>query len=302
VRGRVADDAGGQAAATATSRLRLLRAGAVAAEIDAENGGLLTSVAIDGDELLAPVVPQPRGVPRGGSYLLAPWVGELFEGRLPFRGREHRLPTGGDRHAIHGLVFSGAWEVEDHTERRVGLRRDLVAPWPFGGWVRQAFALDPAGLTQTAEITAGSRAMPVSLGWHPWFRVSDPERVSVTVDARRHLVLDADLIPTGASHDVAGEVDLRDGPAIGGRRMDVVYVDVASPARLMLPGRTVVIDFDPAISIVVVYAADGSVCIEPWTSWPDAANASARGHDAGLIILEAGETVSRWMRWTWSPT
>ena len=142
----------------------------------------------------------------------------------------------------------------------------------------------------------------MSLGWHPWFRVVDPDRVSVAVDASMHLELDADLIPTGATLEVAGDVDLRDGPAIGGRRIDVVYVEVGRPARLALPGRTLVIDFDPAISIVVVYVADGTVCVEPWTSWPDAANASARGHDTGLITLEAGETVRRWMRWSWSAT
>jgi aldose 1-epimerase len=271
------------------------------AAVDVVRGGLLTSVRVDGDELLASVSPGRPGVPRGGSFLLAPWVGELAGGRLPFRGREHRLPTGTDHHAIHGLVFSGAWDDDDHGERRLTIRRDLGPPWPFGGSVRQTFELGPEGLTQTVEVSAGTEAMPVSLGWHPWFRVDDPDRVSVAVAADHQLDLDAELIPTGVTLDVSGDVDLRTGPVLGARRIDVVYVDATPPARLTRPGHSIAIDFDPAIRYVVVYVSDGAVCIEPWTSWPDAPNAAERGHETGLTVLEAGDTLVRWMRWTWSP-
>jgi aldose 1-epimerase len=293
-------DGRAQVGIVAPGAVHHLRAGPAVAVIDAAHGGLLTSVSIAGEELLAPVRPRPGAVPLGGSYLLAPWVGELFEGRLPFRGRQHRMPSGGGRHARHGLVFDGPWEVEDRSDRVLGLRRDLAGPWPFGGSVRQTIELEPDRLTQIAEVTAATHAMPVSLGWHPWFRVADPDRVRVAVDADRYLELDAELIPTGATREVSGEVDLRDGPVLGERRLDVVYVGATSPARLALPGLSVEIAFDPAIAFVVVYVADGAVCIEPWTSWPDAANASALGHDAGLVALEPGETLRRWMRWTWS--
>jgi aldose 1-epimerase len=276
-----------------------LEAGTASALIDAEHGGLLASLSVDGLELLAPAAPRPGMVPRGGSFVLAPWVGELFEGRLPFRGREHRLPTGTGRHAVHGLVYSGAWAVEHVGAARVILARELVEPWPFGGTVRQTFELGPDGLTQSVEIVAVDLAMPVSLGWHPWFRVPDPASVSVALDAGRFLDLDGDLIPTGEVRDVSGVVDLRHGPVLGARRIDVVYVDARSPARLTLPGRIIEISFDPLISIVVVYVADGTVCIEPWTSWPDAPNASDRGCDTGLVVLEAGDTLRRWMRWSW---
>jgi aldose 1-epimerase len=278
---------------------RSIRAGPASAEVHPEHGGLVGSVAIDGVELLAPVVPGRPGVPRGGSFLLAPWVGELSGGRLPFRGEEHRMPTDGGRHAVHGLVGSGAWEVEDHGQARLTIRRELGPPWPYGGSVRQAFALDPNGMTHQAEVVAGARAMPVSLGWHPWFRVVDPERVSLSVDAGRHLELDDELIPTGRTLDVAGDVDLRDGPTLGRRRIDVVYVDATPPVRLTLPDRSLTVDFDPRIRYLVVYVSDGSLCIEPWTSWPDAPNAAERGLDAGLVALEPGERLERWMRWSW---
>jgi galactose mutarotase-like enzyme len=287
-------------ASDAPSPLRHLHAGPVSATVDAEHGGNLVSVAIHGDELLAPGVATRGEIPRYGSFLLAPWVGELREGRLPFEGRVHHLPTGGYRHAIHGLVYAGPWDVERQTERRLVLRRALEDPWPFGGWVRQTFDLEPGGLRQTAEITAGTQAMPVGLGWHPWFRVPDVTAVRVRIDASRHLALDAELIPTGQVLDVVGVLDLRHGPRLEDRRIDVVYLDVTPPARLTLPGRAIEITWDAGISIVVVYVDDGTVCIEPWTSWPDAVNAGQHGHDTGSVVLRAGETLHRWMHWRWS--
>jgi galactose mutarotase-like enzyme len=293
---------GAVGSAGATARLLRLEAGSASALIDAEHGGTLISVEVDGLELLVPGEPSPAGaIPRHGSFLLAPWVGELFEGRLPFQGHEHRLPTGGQRHAVHGLVYSGAWDVIEHSARCLALRRDLAEPWPFGGWVRQTFELQAHGLRQTAMITAGSRAMPAALGWHPWFRVSDSSTVRVHIDASRHLGLDDELIPTGATLEVAGDLDLRRGPVLGERRIDVVYVDARPPARLTLPERVVSIDWDPGIAIVVVYVDDGSVCIEPWTAWPDAPNAAARDEATGLTVLQPGETLRRWMEWAWSP-
>jgi galactose mutarotase-like enzyme len=71
------------------------------------------------------------------------------------------------------------------------------------------------------------------------------------------------------------------------------------PARLELPSRTVEISFDAAIDIVTVFTEPGFVCVEPWTSWPDAAAWAARGAATGLIDFDAGGAVSRWMRWSW---
>jgi galactose mutarotase-like enzyme len=91
------------------------------------------------------------------------------------------------------------------------------------------------------------------------------------------------------------------GPALGARRIDVVYDDATPPARLTLAGRVVSIDWDPDIAFLVVYVDEGSVCIEPWTARPDAPDAAARGHMTGLTVLQPGDTLRRWMDWAWSP-
>ena len=46
---------------------------------------------------------------------MAPFAGRLHEGRLVWRGREHRLPLHAAPHAIHGTAVDGAWQVVAST-------------------------------------------------------------------------------------------------------------------------------------------------------------------------------------------
>jgi aldose 1-epimerase len=279
----------------------VLRAGRASATVDSEHGGMLLSVDIGGLELLQPPRPFVGSIPTHGSFLLAPWVGELFEGRLLFEGREYSLPRNAERHAAHGLVFADRWLVESGGASKLRLSRELGPPWPFGGTVTQQFELAPDSLLQVAEIHAGDSSMPVGIGWHPWFHAPDPDRVRICVDASHYAELDRELIPTGTVHPVAGVVDLRRDDVFGHRRIDVVLVDAKSPVRLAIGDREIELAFDSAISTVVVYSAEGTVCIEPWSSWADAIRGSASGFPTGNVVLAPTETLRRWMRWTWAP-
>jgi aldose 1-epimerase len=241
-------------------------------------------------------------IPQHGSFLMAPWVAELHLGRLAFRGETHQLPANVGRHAVHGLVMNGAWVVESRSATRVALVRELVDPWPFGGHVRHEIRLDDRGVTQIAIVVAAARAMPVSIGWHPWFRCESPNRSRVRVEATGRLDLDDELIPTGRVLALSGDVDLREAPTFGERRIDVVYVGAASPVEYLQPGLRLSMAFDPAISVVVVYSTAGTICIEPWSVWPDAVRMAGLGFPSGVVELESGETLARWTRWTWEHT
>src|SRR5207342_2863174 len=48
--------------------------------------------------------------------------------------------------------------------------------WPFGGSAHQRIVAGRDRLELTLSVRAGRAAMPVVVGWHPWFR--KPERVS----------------------------------------------------------------------------------------------------------------------------
>jgi aldose 1-epimerase len=279
-----------------------LFAGNARASVRTADGGVLSSLTVDGDELLVSQPERVRGVPHYGSFVLAPWVGEVFHGRMRYRGEDHQLPLRGKRHAVHGVVYDGPWEVLSASQDSLELSRPFGDHWPLGGSVRQIFELDPYGLTQRVEVSAGDAAMPVAIGWHPWFAVPATGETRLTADASSYAELDDDLIPTGRVLPLDGVADF--GASSGGflvrsATIDMVLVDVPSPACLRLPNRTVEVSFDPAISTLVVYATNDSICVEPWTSWPDAVRGQALGMPTGVIDLEPRQSVERWMRWSW---
>ena len=283
-----------------TAGLVELAAGDARATIDPTVGGMLVSLRVAGHEVLVPPRAAPGPVPTHGSFLMAPWVGELCDGQLEFRGQRAQLRPNRGRHAIHGLVARAPWEVTCADPTTVRLARDLPAPWPFGGTVTQHVALDAAGITLEAEVRSADQAMPVALGWHPWFACPDPASVRVRVEADTELELDDDLLPTGRVRAVRGDTDLRAAPVLGDRRIDSVFLGAASPAVVDLGAVELRLLFDAAIEIVVVYTSEGAVCVEPWSAWPDAFRMAAAGHPSGVAVLEAGESMRRWTRWEWS--
>lgn len=280
-----------------------LTAGDASATLAPDEGGMLLSLQVAGHELLA-----ARGratdqgpVPRHGSFLMAPWVGELSMGQLEFRGTHATIPANHGRHAVHGLVATGAWDVARVAPASTQLVREFEPPWPFGGVVVQNLTLDAEGITLEAEVRAGGVAMPAALGWHPWFACPDPSLVRVRVDAAAELELDRELLPTGVVRPVTAETDLRDGPILGDREIDAVFVGARSPATIELPDLVLEIHFDPAIDTVVVFTSPGAVCVEPWSAWPDAFRMAAAGHPSGAQELQPDESLRRWTRWTWTP-
>jgi galactose mutarotase-like enzyme len=277
-----------------------LAAGDAAATIAPDEGGMLLSLRVAGQELLMQRRPGTEPVPTFGSFLLAPWVGEMHLGLVEFRGTQGQIPPNKGRHAIHGLVATGPWQVADAGPMHASLIRQLDPPWPFGGTVVQDVTLDADGITLRAEIRAGDVAMPAAVGWHPWFACPDPGVVRVGVDASSRLELDGELLPTGNVRSVDGTADLRNAPILGSRTLDAVYIGAASPARLDTPQLELQIHFDPLIQNVVVYSSPGAVSIEPWSAWPDAFRMAAGGHPTNVQVLEPGESLRRWTRWQWA--
>ena len=86
--------------------------------IDLRNGGRLSSLCIDGLELLV----QPHGAEgmRWGCFPMAPWAGRVRDGRFVHRGREYRLPL--------GLQFIGA-PGGDEMLMAVGAAYEDAAGW-----------------------------------------------------------------------------------------------------------------------------------------------------------------------------
>ncbi|MFI5227343.1 MAG: aldose 1-epimerase, partial [Candidatus Limnocylindrales bacterium] len=204
--------------------------------------------------------------------------------------------------AIHGLVFDRPWRITSSDAGSLDLEVDLgPLGWPFGGVARQAIRLTSGSLELTAEVVAGEMSMPAGLGWHPWFRRPDEGDMTVRVDAVDTLETAPDLIPTGRLLPVAGDTDLRTGPALGERRLDHVYPAVRSPVVVTWPDLVLTMVSSPAVDTFVVHSPRAGVCVEPQTDWPDAIALAARGvPTTGLVAIPPGEALRATTTWSWT--
>jgi aldose 1-epimerase len=275
-----------------------LEAPGASAAIDAAHGGRVASLRVGGRELLlGPSGPADDSI-RWGCYLMAPWPGRLADGRLAWAGQTSQLRRTHGRHAIHGLVAAVPWTVETADRASVAMSVALDRDgWPFGGTVHQAIRLESGRLVLHAAIRADV-PMPAALGWHPWFL----RHGAVAVRVRGDRVLELrDMLPTGRSVPATGKLDLRDGPALGRRRLDDVYVGVEPPIEITWPDLTLRLETAPWLSTVVVHTPARGLCIEPQTAWPNALGSPPAGASdpRGARVLGAGESLEATLTFSW---
>jgi aldose 1-epimerase len=241
-----------------------LQAGLARVVVDPLDGGRITSLAVDGVELLGGV---GTGVIEHGSFVMVPWAGRIRDGVLRVGGVEHHLPT--DRthpHAGHGLVMDRPWDVVSVSGEALRIRCDLDARWPFPGHVIQEFQLAADHLQQRIEVHAEGPAFPATVGWHPWFRRTlGPGSVAeLDFTAGGMLARDAAGIPSGAV------VPVPPGP------WDDCFAGVLWPMTITWPG-ALTLRITSDVEFAVVYdELDEAFCVEPQSGPPDGPNMSPR--------------------------
>lgn len=236
-----------------------------------------------------PASPADAGAFAWGSFAMLPWPNRIAGAQFSFRGVTYALAANRDGHALHGLGAQRAWTVDEETDRTCVLSLDLgAAGWPLGGTATQRYEATGSGVTMEIELRARDAAYPAGAGWHPWFRrnVSGSE-ARIALDAGSYYELDV-MIPTGRVLPVDATRDLRDGPALGDRRLDDCYRDVRSPIVVSWGDVSVEMRRDAGTSHAVVYTPEHAVCVEPQTCAIDAFNLAARGIDAGVRIVAPG--------------
>ena len=239
-------------------------AGPLQTRFDPARGMLGTSMRWNGEELLGPL-----GIP-----FLHPWANRLSD---PLAGAD--VPRDDNGLPIHG-THPAAWTVEAQagTSLFATLRYDAVPVFPFAHRVTQLVRLSPGGVRiDTTVRPTGDEAVPVAFGFHPYFRVSRDEVVALP--ARRRLVADERLIPTGEVVEEPAEL-----APLGDRAFDEGY-EVAQGARFAI-GRRLVVAFLGGYTHAQFYAPPGSdfICFEPMTA---PVNALVSG--AGLRRVAPGD-------------
>jgi aldose 1-epimerase len=231
----------------------------------------------DGEELLADVTEHVPDTPwAGGIPLLHPWANRLGAFAYTVGGttvdlrrddlylEEHELPLHGLRAAVSG------WETEHAGGTRLVAGRDVDLPgFPFPHRVRVEAELSPTTLTLTTTIAAGERPVPVTFGYHPFFRLPGVPRAEwiIALPVAEHLAVDERLIPTG-ERAPAGDLD---GP-LGERTFDDGYTYAGGPFVLAGGGRRIEVVFERGYGYAQVFAPSIAdlVCFEPMTAPADA--------------------------------
>jgi aldose 1-epimerase len=246
---------------------------------------------------------------RSGIPLLFPFAGRIRGARFRYRDKLYELEEGDSQgNAIHGFVFNRPWRViARDPDRVVGQFQasvddeSLLARWPADFRITAEYRIARNVLACELVVENPDQTeLPVGLGTHPYFRVplggsrADDCRVTVPVGENWEL---EELLPTGRRAHTPLCDELARGVAFGAMKLDNVFgglrcangratATVHDPAG----GHTLVQTFDDSFKTCVVFnpPTRESVCIEPYTTLPDAFHLLEQNVNPNLRILAPG--------------
>ncbi len=267
-----------------------LSSGGSTAIVIPELGMLVASFVVNGHEFVA----RPGGVAayRAGHTtavpLLYPWANRLSrrsyrvgETAVSLRGLAlHADPNG---LPIHGTMTARPeWEMATLGRGRMrarfdfGAHPDLLASFPFPHVIEVSVAVGPRRLEVGTSVVAGrNAAVPVSFGWHPYWRVPGARNSwTLELPELERVRLDRRGIPTGSRTAAPTEtVTLAD------REFDDLFTAAGPRRSVVLRGRgaQLRVDLDACYPFLQVYAPAGAAfcCLEPMTA---PTNALVTGH------------------------
>lgn len=251
--------------------------------------------------------PMASGIP-----ILFPYAGRIGGTKLNYAGREWPLvidPRLG--FAIHGFVYNRPWRVvaqspaaataEFHAATDEPALLDL---WPADFRIRICYEIGHVGLSCSLVVdNPGDRPLPFGLGTHGYFRLplgnfGKRDECRLIVPAANYWELDG-MLPTGRKLPAEGPRGVSGGLAFGESKLDDVFTDLSAASgrvvcRLLdaVNERRFSLIFDEAFRHCVVFNPPHreAICIEPYTAAPDAFALAEGGIDAGLRVLQPGES------------
>ena len=253
-------------------------------------------VANSPEQLLSSMLTYP-------SAHLFPWGNRVRNGKYNFQGVDYQLSINeiNFNNAIHGFVSFANFEVVEQevseieavlTLRYIYKGTQFGFPFPFVLDIQHIFSSDEGLEINYTIKNTGRKAMPMVLGWHPYFKIEGetPDDWQIDFPATHqykadHQIISGDKIEV----DFKGVIDLK------GITLDAVFaVEPSSKveAKLHSPKKNMTINvwqegLKGGFSFMVVYIPPARDCIaiEPMTGNTDAFNSGD-----GLLVLEAGQT------------
>lgn len=232
---------------------------------------------------------------RGGIPVLFPSPGRL-EGDAWARGG-----ASGEMRQ-HGFARQLPWRTAaegSEGEASVTLSLTDSAPtrarYPFSFEATLTYALEGPRLRIGQRfVNRGEAPMPFAMGFHPYFAVRQAEKAGVHVESAATRAFDnvrkREASFSAATLDLASPDEL-----------DLHLLDHDAPrSTLAWPdGSRVCVEASPEFTHWVLWTLPGRdfVCLEPWTSPPNALNTGDR-----LLELAPGQAKELWVEFTFEPS
>ena len=212
-----------------------------------------------------------------GLPLLAPWANRLGQRHYEIAGvavdlEGIPLHDDGKGLPIHGtMTGQPGWEIVERTPASLQVRFDygadagLLAAFPFPHELVLDLELTERRLRVSTTIRpTGNGSVPVSFGWHPYFRLPAARATTrLRLPHSQHLVLDDRGLPTGESEPQ------REGWQPLDRAFDDLFA-LGEDRRLALQGngRSVTVELEEGYPFAQVYSpADAPfACLESMTA------------------------------------
>ena len=173
-------------------------------ELSPDEGGRIISWSF-GDLL---VISDPEKMTYKDSYaasLLCPFVNRINDGKYSYNNKNYQLSINEHtlRHALHGLVYNKSFQlkyiIEQEELSSIGLRYDYQGnevgyPFPFSLEIEYELSNQSLSLVMKV-INLSDQAIPMALGWHPYFNVADKKSSGLTFDSEKKIINDNRNIP-----------------------------------------------------------------------------------------------------------
>jgi aldose 1-epimerase len=250
---------------------------------------------------------------RSGIPILFPFAGRIRQARYKYQGRAYQLEAAdGQGNAIHGFVYTRPWRVVQQSEASLTGEfqasvddPSILGHWPSDFRIRATYEVRGSQLLATYDIgNPDSAALPWWFGTHPYFRLSlgggQPADAIARFDVTQRWQL-ANLIPTGEVQDVADAGDFARGVRVEDRQFDDVFTGLRMPHGVWsgsvtdpTSGIATTIHFGDPFRDCVVFIPPHreAICLEPYTSAPNAFELIEQGIEPGLQELPPGASTS----------
>ena len=232
------------------------------AEIYPEYGGMISQLRINDTEILsfngAALKHSPAAA--GGIPILFPFSGQIKNSEYEDDGVIYHMEK-------HGFIKDQEFKVAKYLTDQITLaykpdEDHLKKSYPYSFLMEVTYRLTENSLDIWAQIqNHAARPMPHTLGWHPYFRVSDLTQVKM----EHHMKTKYDYINV-CDLTAPQIVDLNqflDNVYCHPRQNDFSLTNYGDGYEVHC--RT----GEEYQALVVYTGAEGSVCIEPWCGLPD---------------------------------